>query len=110
MSRIVDMWRRGEVPGYSGLYRADDAARAIEIDGAALATFRVGEPFDLADRLAADPHEVAEVDESARARLPDGGGRSAAGKEPTGTRASSPGWTLRTSSSGWRTSSTGTIL
>jgi hypothetical protein len=80
MSRIVDMWRRGEVPGYSGLYRADDTARAIEIDGAALDTFRVGEPFDLADWLAADPDEVAEIDESARAPLPDGGGQVCCGE------------------------------
>ena len=67
------MWQRGELPGWSGLYRADDSARAIETDGAALTRFRVGEPFDLAGRLAADPDEMTEIDESARAPLPTGG-------------------------------------
>src|SRR5690349_13040598 len=73
MSQILDLWGRGELPGWSGLYRADGGAWAIESDGAALATFRVGEPFDLAERLAAEPDEVTEIDESARAPLPAGG-------------------------------------
>ena len=73
MSRIVELWRQGEVPGFSGLYRANGSARSVEVDGAALTYFRVGEPFDVAGRLAEDPDHVAEIDESARAALPDGG-------------------------------------
>ena len=85
MSWIVNMWRRGEVPGFSALYRADDAARAIDIDGAALGHFEVGEPFDLAERLAATPDEVAEIDESVRAGLPDGLGQVCCGEGAHGS-------------------------
>ncbi|AEV87161.1 hypothetical protein ACWT_6144 [Actinoplanes sp. SE50] len=69
---IADMWQQGEVPAFSGLYRADGTARAIEVDGAALSRFEVGEPFNPAERLAVDPDAVAEVDESARTAVPDG--------------------------------------
>lgn len=57
MSRITEMWQQGELPGWSGLYRADDTARRIDIDGAALTRYQVGEPFDLAQRLAEEPDE-----------------------------------------------------
>jgi hypothetical protein len=86
MSRIVELWKQGEVPAFSGLYRADDSARYIEIDGAALSYFRVGEPFDLAGRLAEDPDYLAEIDESARAALPDGRGHVCCGEGPLGSQ------------------------
>jgi hypothetical protein len=74
MNRVALLWRQGMVPGFAGLYRANDAARSIEIDGAALTSFRVGAPFDFAERLAADSGYLAEIDESARVALPFGGG------------------------------------
>jgi hypothetical protein len=85
MSRIIDLWRRSEAPGWSGVYRANDDARAIDVDGAALSCFRVGEPFDLAERLAADPDEVSYIYETAEASLPDGSGRVCCGEAAHGS-------------------------
>jgi hypothetical protein len=85
VSRVIDLWRQSEVPGWSGLYRANDAARAIDIDGAALTFFRVGEPFDVVDRLAADPDEVSYVYEIAEASLADGSGRVCCGEAAHGS-------------------------
>jgi len=86
MSRIVELWRQGEVPAFSGLYRADDSARYVETDGPALTYFRVGKPFDLAERLAEEPDYLAEIDESARAALPDGRGQVCCGEGPLGSQ------------------------
>lgn len=85
MSRIVEMWRQGLAPAFSALYRANDTAWSIEIDGPTLAYFRVGGPFDLAARLAEEPREVTQIDESARAALPEGGGHVCCGEGALGS-------------------------
>ncbi|WP_446215808.1 hypothetical protein [Micromonospora sp. IBHARD004] len=74
MSRIVDLWRQGSAPGVSGLYRVDGSAHIVRSDGPDLSFIRIGGAFDLDDLLSADPEEVAQIDESARVKLPDGSG------------------------------------
>ncbi|WP_326569005.1 hypothetical protein VSH64_45885 [Amycolatopsis rhabdoformis] len=69
--RIAALWRAGTAPAHDGLYRADDTAFAIDTNGAALSWFDLGPRLDL-DEVLADPHDVIEIDEAARAEIADG--------------------------------------
>lgn len=76
MSRIVELWLAGEVPGWDGMYRADGSARVAGVDGVALSWFGLGPPLDLDALLRAEPDRVTSADIHPRglAELPDGSG------------------------------------
>ncbi|MEU1617592.1 hypothetical protein ABZ479_09845 [Streptomyces sp. NPDC005722] len=76
MGPIAELWLSGRVPARDGLYRVDDTALHVHVDGPRLSVFDVGEPFDVAAGLAEDPERVTEVDSRPRgvAELCDGTG------------------------------------
>ncbi|MFF2775560.1 hypothetical protein ACFVU3_11680 [Streptomyces sp. NPDC058052] len=76
MSRIGELWARGEVPDRDGLYRADGSAREVDVDSAALSRFRLGGPLDLEELLRDDPGGTTPYDihRGCFARLPEGSG------------------------------------
>ncbi|SNS00722.1 hypothetical protein [Actinacidiphila glaucinigra] len=76
MGLIAELWLTGLVPARDGLYRVDDAAFDVRIDGPGLPGFGIGEPFDVAAGLAEDPGCVTEVESHPRGvvELRDGTG------------------------------------
>jgi len=69
--RVVSLWRFGNAPAVSGLYRADDTAFAATTNGAKLSWFLLGSRLDL-DEVVADPEYVMGVDIVASAEIEDG--------------------------------------
>ncbi|MFD7450960.1 hypothetical protein [Kitasatospora sp. NPDC059827] len=55
MTRIVELWRSGEVPVECGLFRADGTSREADCESPTLANYVLGEPLDLDALLADDP-------------------------------------------------------
>ncbi|MET9874015.1 hypothetical protein ABZZ36_05175 [Actinacidiphila glaucinigra] len=76
MGLIAELWLTGRVPARNGLYRVDDAAFDVRIDGPRLSGFGIGEPFDVAAELAEDPECVTTADSHPRGvvELRDGTG------------------------------------
>ncbi|SBT40905.1 hypothetical protein [Micromonospora narathiwatensis] len=93
VTKVVQLWAEGLAPGWDSLFRADGSARAVELGGGArLDWFDLGPPLDLDAMLGEDPDNMTHVDihHGADVPIPDG---SAAAKELTAPKASSPGWT-----------------
>ncbi|MFD2474013.1 hypothetical protein [Amycolatopsis silviterrae] len=70
-ARVASLWRFGNAPAVSGLYRADDTAFAVTTNGAELSWFRIGSPLDL-DEVLADPAYTMSVDVAMRTEIEDG--------------------------------------
>ncbi|MFE2164251.1 hypothetical protein ACFXB3_04165 [Streptomyces sp. NPDC059447] len=77
---VEELWRAGEMPLRDGLYRPDDTALELHVDGPGAyhpdagrpIPFRIGGPFDVA--LAIDEDGIEGVDTNFTTPLPDGSG------------------------------------
>ncbi|MFJ4186808.1 hypothetical protein [Kitasatospora sp. NPDC089509] len=80
MTRIVELWRAGEVPIECGLFRADGTGReAADCDSSNLTGYGLGGALDLDALLAEDPEWTTGADVFAEAELPDGAGHLCSG-------------------------------
>lgn len=80
MGLITGLWMRGEIPDRSGLYRADDTARALHVPGPGGWHPVAGQPIDLGLGRPIDPARAVavdgthEVDTTFESMLPDSSG------------------------------------
>ena len=80
MGIVEELWKSGEMPLRNGLYRPDDSALELHVDGPGAyhpdagqpIPFRIGGPFDVAE--AVERHGTDEVDTYFENPLPDGSG------------------------------------
>lgn len=92
MGIVVDLWAAGKVIAEDALYRADDTALELFVEGPGASPypnagcpipFRLGDPFDVAEDFGEDdPFEECysdEVDIFFDSPLPDGSGRTCGG-------------------------------
>lgn len=85
MGTVGELWRAGEMPLRDGLYRADDTAVELHVDGPGAfhpdagqpIPFRTGAAFDVA--LAIEEDDIEQVDTNFESPLPDGSGRMSGG-------------------------------
>ncbi|MEU2236998.1 hypothetical protein [Streptomyces vietnamensis] len=80
MGMVEGLWKAGEMPLRDGLYRPDDSALELHVDGPGAyhpdagqpIPFRVGDPFDVAH--AVEEYGIDGVDTWFESPLPDGSG------------------------------------
>lgn len=80
MGAVEDLWNAGEMPSRDGLYRPDDTALDLHVEGPGAyhpdagqpIPFRVGEPFDVARGLT--EYGTDTVETFFESPLPDGSG------------------------------------
>lgn len=80
MGAVERLWKSGEIPFRDGLYRPDDSALELHVDGPGAyhpdagqpIPFRIGGPFDVAE--AVERHGTIEGDTCFENPLPDGSG------------------------------------
>ncbi|GAA4021315.1 hypothetical protein GCM10022247_51870 [Allokutzneria multivorans] len=84
--RVVEgLWEAGRMPGRDGLYRPDDTALELHVEGPGAyrpdagqpIPFRIGGPFDVPEAI--EEHGVDEVDTNFESPLPDGSGQLSGG-------------------------------
>lgn len=102
MGIIEHLWSAGEMPYRDGLYRPDDTALELHVDGPGAyhpdagrpIPFRLGGPLDVASAVEEDG--VTEADPYFEAAIPDGSGRLTGG----GSGMGNVGWIARLGTDG----------